>query len=69
MPKKAKTLESAMGELNDIIAQLEQEDVTLDTSIKLYGEGVKLLKYCNDSLDKVEKEIIILNEDGDKDEL
>jgi len=67
--KKAKTLETAFDELKEIIGQLEQDDVTLDQSFKLYNEGMKLLKYCNDSLDKVEKDIIILSENGESNEL
>lgn len=67
--RKAKTLEIAFDELKEIIGQLEQDDVTLDQSFKLYNEGMKLLKYCNDSLDKVEKEIIILSENGEANEL
>lgn len=67
--KKTKTLEIAFDELKGIIDQLEQEDVTLDESFKLYNDGMKLLKFCNDSIDKVEKEIIILNENGEAHEL
>lgn len=67
--KKAKSLEQAFEELQDIIGQLEQEDITLDASFKLYNEGMKLLKYCNESIDKVEKEIIILNENGEANEI
>lgn len=67
--KKTKTLEVAFDELKVIIDQLGQEDVTLDESFKLYNEGMKLLKFCNDSIDKVEKEIIILNENGEANEL
>lgn len=67
--KKAKTLEVAFEEIKGIIEQLEQEDVTLNDSLKLYNEGMKLLKFCSDSIDKVEKDIIILNETGDADEL
>ena len=69
MPRKAKTLETAFEELNTIIGQLEQSDISLDESFRLYNDGMKLLKYCNDSIDKVEKELIILNENGGKDEL
>lgn len=67
--KKTKTLEVAFDELKGIIDQLEQEDVTLDESFKLYNEGMKLLKFCNESIDKVEKDIIILNENGEANEL
>lgn len=67
--KKTKTLETAFDELKEILGQLEQEDVTLDQSFKLYNDGMKLLKYCNEALDKVEKEIIIINENGETNEL
>lgn len=67
--KKTKTLESAFEELKSIIEELEQDDVTLNESFELYNEGMKLLKYCNESIDKVEKKIIILNENGEDDEL
>ena len=68
-PRKAKTLETAFDELKGIIEQLEKEDITLNESFQLYNEGMKLLKYCNESIDKVEKEIIILNENGEENEL
>ncbi len=67
MAKKEKTLEAAMEELNQILARLETDPVSLEDSFRLYQEGMKLLKYCNDSIDKVEKKLIILeegNEDG-----
>lgn len=67
--KKAKSLEVAFEELQDIIGQLEREDITLDASFKLYNDGMKLLRYCNESIDKVEKEIIILNENGEANEI
>lgn len=66
---KAKTLETAFEELNATIVALENPDVTLDESLKLYQQGVKLLKYCNDSIDKVEKKIIELKTEDDSNEL
>ncbi|MBS5522067.1 MAG: exodeoxyribonuclease VII small subunit [Clostridiales bacterium] len=65
---KAKTLETAFEELEETIAALENPDVTLDESLKLYQQGVKLLKYCNDSIDKVEKKIIELKTEDDPNE-
>lgn len=65
---KAKTLETAFKELEGTIAALENPDVTLDESLKLYQQGVKLLKYCNDSIDKVEKKIIELKTEDDPNE-
>lgn len=67
MSKDNKTLETAFEELDTLIEELEKEDITLEESFKLYQEGMKLLKYCNNSIDKVEKQIIILGENNDKD--
>lgn len=64
MAKQAKTLEQSFELLNQIMEELEKEEVTLEDSFRLYQEGMKLLKECNDSIDKVEKKLMILEEDG-----
>jgi exodeoxyribonuclease VII small subunit len=69
MKKEEKTLETSFQEINEIINKLEQEDITLEDSFLLYQEGMKLLKYCNDSIDKVEKKLVILGEKNESDEL
>ena len=46
------TFETAMARLEEISRILSQNNVTLDESLKLYAEGVKLLNYCNDKLNK-----------------
>ena len=66
---KTKTLESVFDELESTIARMEDSQVTLEESLKLYQQGVKLLKYCNDSLDKVEKKRIELKAEDDVNEL
>ncbi len=65
---KAKTLETAFEELETTITALENPDVSLDEALKLYQQGVKLLKYCNDSIDKVEKKIIELKTEDEVNE-
>lgn len=57
---KAASLEESFQQLDDIIEQLEQEEVSLEDSFRLYQTGIKLIKACNASIDKVEKKIIIL---------
>jgi exodeoxyribonuclease VII small subunit len=66
---KEKTLENSFEELNDIITRLEKEETSLEDSFKLYQEGIQLLKYCNNSIDKVEKQLIVLGEKNESDEL
>ena len=60
---KAKTLEESMAELEAVMSELELEDITLEESFSLYNTGMKLLKSCNDAIDKVEKKLIVLNEE------
>ena len=46
------TFETAMARLEEISLILSQNNVSLDESLKLYAEGVKLLNYSNDKLNK-----------------
>ena len=52
---KAK-IEDKFEQINAIIETLEQPATSLTESLKLYTQGVKILKECNDELDKVEKQ-------------
>ena len=66
---KAQTLEQSLEKLEQIIGNLENGDVSLEDSFKLYNEGMKLIQNCNQQLDKVEKKIVVLNQkEGDEDE-
>ena len=62
MAKQVKTLEQTLEQLEAVMGELEKEDVSLEDSFRLYQEGMKLLKECNDSIDKVEKKLMILEE-------
>lgn len=57
---KAKSLEASMEELEGILGRLEQEELSLEDSFRLYNEGMKLLKSCNAAIDKVEKKLVVL---------
>lgn len=66
--KKQLTLEEAFAQLDGIIAALENEEISLEESFKQYQNGMKLLKVCNDTIDRVEKKVLKLNEEGQLDE-
>lgn len=68
MAKAEKTLESSFEDLDTILSKLEDNTTNLDDSFRLYQQGIKLLKTCNDSIDKIEKKIVILNESGENNE-
>lgn len=69
MENKTNNLEESFAKLSEIIGELEKPEITLESSFQLYQEGMKLLKECNDSIDRVEKQLIILSEHGDNNEL
>ncbi len=55
-------IEEAFARLSEITEALENPDVGLKESLRLYSEGVKLANTCRENLEGVEKEIQILNE-------
>lgn len=58
--------ENQMEKLEQIVAQLEKGDLSLDESVTKFEEGIKLSKECNKILEGAEKKITILvNEDGE----
>lgn len=63
------SLEEAFEKLDGILKSMEKQDVTLDESLQYYQQGVKLLKFCNDSIDRVEKQLKVLQEEGEADEV
>lgn len=63
-----KTLEEAFAELDQMLIKLSDRDTALEESFQVYAEGTKLLKYCNEKLDKVEKKMLVLSEEGELNE-
>lgn len=66
--KKEPTLEEAFAQLDEMLLQLESEDISLEDSFKTYEQGMKLLKYCDETIDQVEKKVLLLQENGETDE-
>lgn len=62
---KSQTLEQLFESLDQVVNKLEDGNISLEDAFKTYNEGMKLIKACNSQLDKVEKQIIVLN-DGEE---
>ncbi len=60
-----KSFENMMESLEKISTELENGDMTLDEAMAKFEEGMKLSKKCSEILDKTEKKIKILINDGD----
>ena len=59
-------IEEKFEEIDRIIASLEANEITLDESFELYKKGIDIIKDCNKEIEKVEKQIIILQEDNEE---
>jgi exodeoxyribonuclease VII small subunit len=51
------SFEEAFEKLEKIVSQMESDKLKLDDSLKLFEEGVKLTKVCNEKLDEIEKKM------------
>lgn len=63
--EQEQSLEQIFQELEGIIGSMQQRDVSLEDSFRLYEQGVKKLKQCNDKIDYVEKQMLLLNGQGE----
>lgn len=65
----ALTLEQNFEKLEGTIELLEDENLSLEEAFAAYSEGMTLLKLCNEQIDRVEKKVLKLAEDGGLEEL
>lgn len=58
-----KKFEAALERLEEIVKQLEQGDLPLEQSLKLFEEGIRLSRICNRRLEDAERRVEILLKD------
>ncbi len=69
--KKIKTedikLEEAMKRLDEVVRALDSDGLELEESLKLYEEGIGLVRACHEKLTEAERRITALrvSEDGE----
>ena len=63
------SFDTAIKRLEEIVAQLESGEKTLEQSMKLYEEGAKLSALCAKKLDDAQQKITLLSEMDQQEEL
>ena len=63
---KQHNFEETLQKLEAIVDQLESGDVDLEKSVKLYEEGMRLKKMCEEKLKNVEMQIKKIKTDNNK---
>ena len=66
MAKSENDFEELMQKLEDITGKLETDKLSLDESVKLFEEGLKISKECNEKLEDAEKRITMLIRTNDE---
>lgn len=65
--EKEENFEELLNKLESITSKLEKEDdISLDESMKLFEEGIKISQKCNKFIDEAEKKISILIKENDE---
>ena len=60
-----KTFEESLARLEDITRQLEEGEISLDESLKIFDEGVKLARICQEKLESAQAKVdLLLKKDG-----
>ncbi len=63
MPKGKKIdFEASLGQLEKLVAQMEEGDLTLEQSLKAFEDGVKLTRECQQALADAEQKVQLLME-------
>ena len=63
------SLEQVLERLDETIEQLQSGDVSLEESFELYKQGMDYVKRCSETIEQVEKKVLMLNQEGTLDEL
>lgn len=63
MSEKKQTFESSLQQLEKIVRTLEDGDLSLEESLKLFETGVKLSRECQERLNQAERRIEVLMQD------
>ena len=62
-------LKDALTRLEGVLARLESGEEDLETSFSTYEEGLRLVRFANVQIDRVEKKCLVLEENGELHEL
>lgn len=68
MSDKKLNLEEHFTNIEEIIEKMESNTSSLDETFELYKKGLDEIKQANQALDKIEKEMLVLNAENELEE-
>ena len=61
--KEQKPLQEVFAELDELVEKMSREE-SLEKTFDMYQKGVTLLRSANDSIDRIEKQVKVLDDEG-----
>lgn len=58
------SVEEAFAQLEGLVSRMEEDGISLEESFSCYEKGIRLIRYCTDRIDRVEKKVQILRGEG-----
>lgn len=52
-----KNFEEALNQLEKIVAELENSDLSLDNALKKFEEGMEMVRFCTKTLEETQNKI------------
>ncbi|MFZ3102878.1 MAG: exodeoxyribonuclease VII small subunit [Desulfitobacteriaceae bacterium] len=65
LTRQAPNFEAGVERLEQIVKSLEQKEISLESALTLFREGIELVQHCTGLLDKTERQMELLLEDPD----
>ena len=62
--KKSYPFETSLDKLEKLVEKMEEGDLTLEESLKIFEEGVKLTRECQQALADAEQKVKLLIEES-----
>ncbi|MCP3907725.1 MAG: exodeoxyribonuclease VII small subunit [Oceanicoccus sp.] len=64
--KKSVDFEEALDQLEELVEDMENGDLTLEESLKAFEQGIKLTRECQTALSQAEQKVQMLVEENGK---
>ena len=64
--KKSVDFEEALDQLEELVEDMENGDLTLEESLKAFEQGIKLTRECQAALSQAEQKVQMLVEENGK---
>lgn len=61
-----KSYENMIQDIETVLEELDNKELPLESAVAKYKDGMKLIDKCNKTLEKVEKELRVIEGDGNE---